>query len=172
MRNDSEVQRDAMSELQWEAGLNAENIGVGVKDGVVTLSGTVDSYAEKWAAERTVKRVAGVMAVVDNIEVEIPIRNHRTDADIARAALNVLQWSVGIPFEQIKVTVQNAWVSLEGEVGSLFEKYAAYDAVRSLMGVRGVSNQIVVKPKSTPQDVKARIREAFERNARLDAQAI
>ncbi len=172
MKSDSEIQRDVMRELEWEPGLNAENIGVAVKDSVVTLSGSVDSFAEKWAAEHAVKRISGVLAVVENIEVDIPLSNHRTDADIARAALHILEWSTALPSRQVKVTVQNGWVTVEGQVESLHQKYAAYDAIRNLLGVRGVSNQIMVRPKSIPADVKGKIREAFERNARLDAKRI
>jgi osmotically-inducible protein OsmY len=172
MKSDAELQRDVMNELTWEPSINAENIGVAVKDGVVTLSGSVESFAEKWAAERATKRVAGVKAFAENIEVRLPSYSKRTDADIAHTVANILEWNVDVPHEQIKVMVQDGWVTLSGEVEWLFEKNAAYDAVRNLTGVRAVTNQIVVKPPMVSSEVKTRIQEAFQRNARLDAQKI
>ena len=172
MKSDAELQRDVMNELTWEPSINAENIGVAAKDGVVTLNGSVDSFAEKWAAERATKRVAGVKAFAENIEVRLPSYSRRTDADIAHTVANVLEWNVDVPHEQIKVMVQDGWVTLSGEVEWLYEKNAAYDAVRSLTGVRAVTNQIVVKPPMVSSEVKTRIQEAFQRNARLDAQKI
>jgi len=172
MKSDAELQRDVMNELTWEPSINAENIGVAAKDGVVTLNGSVDSFAEKWAAERATKRVAGVKAFAENIEVRLPSYSRRTDADIAHTVANVLEWNVDVPHEQIKVMVQDGWVTLSGEVEWLYEKNAAYDAVRSLTGVRAVTNQIVVKPRMVSSEVKTRIQEAFQRNARLDAQKI
>lgn len=172
MKSDAELQRDVMNELTWEPSINAENIGVAAKDGVVTLNGSVDSFAEKWAAERATKRVAGVKAFAENIEVRLPSYSRRTDADIAHTVANVLEWNVDVPHEQIKVMVQDGWVTLSGEVEWLYEKNAAYDAVRSLTGVRAVTNQIVVKPPMVSSEVKAKIEEAFQRNARLDAQKI
>jgi osmotically-inducible protein OsmY len=172
MKSDAELQRDVMNELTWEPSINAENIGVAAKDGVVTLNGSVDSFAEKWAAERAAKRVAGVKAFAENIEVRLPSYSRRTDADIAHTVANVLEWNVDVPHEQIKIMVQDGWVTLSGEVEWLYEKNAAYDAVRSLTGVRAVTNQIVVKPRMVSSEVKTRIQEAFQRNARLDAQKI
>jgi len=172
MKSDAELQRDVMNELTWEPSINAENIGVAAKDGVVTLNGSIDSFAEKWAAERATKRVAGVKAFAENIEVRLPSYSRRTDADIAHTVANVLEWNVDVPHEQIKVMVQDGWVTLSGEVEWLYEKNAAYDAVRSLTGVRAVTNQIVVKPPMVSSEVKTRIQEAFQRNARLDAQKI
>jgi osmotically-inducible protein OsmY len=172
MKSDAELQRDVMNELTWEPSINAENIGVAAKDGVVTLNGSVDSFAEKWAAERAAKRVAGVKAFAENIEVRLPSNSRRTDADIAHTVANVLEWNVDVPHEQIKIMVQDGWVTLSGEVEWLYEKNAAYDAVRSLTGVRAVTNQIVVKPRMVSSEVKTRIQEAFQRNAGLDAQKI
>jgi osmotically-inducible protein OsmY len=172
MKSDAELQRDVMNELTWEPSINAENIGVAAKDGVVTLNGSVDSFAEKWAAERATKRVAGVKAFAENIEVRLPSYSRRTDADIAHTVANVLEWNVDVPHEQIKIMVQDGWVTLSGEVEWLYEKNAAYDAVRSLTGVRAVTNQIVVKPRMVSSEVKTRIQEAFQRNAGLDAQKI
>ena len=172
MKSDAELQCEVMDELAWEPSINAENIGVAVKDGVVTLSGSVESFAEKWAAERATKRVAGVEAFAENIEVKLPQQSKRTDADIARSVANVLEWNVDVPHDRIKIMVQDGWVTLSGEVEWLYQKNTAYDAVRSLTGVRAVTNQIVVKPSALPSEVKTRIQEAFQRNAKLDAQGI
>jgi osmotically-inducible protein OsmY len=175
MKSNAELQRDVMNELRWEPSINAENVGVAVDDGVVTLSGAVESFAQKWAAERATKRVAGVKAFAENIEVKLPPYSRRTDADIARSVANVLEWNVDVPHEQIKVMVQDGWVTLSGEVEWLYQKNAAYDAIRNLTGVRAVTNQIVVKPSKPSMEaleVKVRIQEAFERNVRLDIQRI
>jgi len=172
MKSDAELQRDVMNELTWEPSINAENIGVAVKDGVVSLTGSVQSFAEKWAAERATKRVAGVRAFAENIEVRLPPYSKRTDTDIAHSVANVLEWNVDVPHERIKIMVQDGWLTLSGEVEWLYQKNAAYDAVRSLTGVRAVNNQIVVRPSMVSSEVKTRIQEAFQRNARLDVQRI
>ncbi len=169
MKSDAELQRDVMNELTWEPSINAENIGVAAKDGVVTLSGSVESFAEKWAAERATKRVAGVKAFAENIDVRLPPYSKRSDADIAHSVANVLEWNVDVPHERVKIMVQDGWVTLSGEVEWLYQKNAAYDAVRGLTGVRAVTNQIVVKPSIVSSVVKTKIQEAFQRNARLDA---
>lgn len=172
MKTDAELQRDVMNELRWEPSINPENIGVAVEDGVVTLSGSVESFADKWAAERATKRVAGVKAFAEEIEVRLPPYSKRTDADIARSVANVLEWNVDVPHDRIKVMVQNGWVTLSGEVEWLYHKNTAYDSVIRLTGVRGVTNQIVVRSSALLADVRDRIREALERNARLKAQRI
>jgi osmotically-inducible protein OsmY len=138
----------------------------------VTLTGYVDSYAKKLAAERAAKRVRGVRAVAEEIEVRIPSSYLRTDADIARAALNALEWDVQVPHEKIKVKVEDGWVTLEGEVSWEFQKRSATEAVRHLTGVRGVSNMIDVKPRVKTQEIKNKIGEAFKRSAELDANQI
>lgn len=172
MKSDAALQRDVMNELLWEPSVDAENIGVSAKDGVVTLTGSVDSFAQKWAAERATKRVAGVTAFVEKIEVRLPSYNQRTDADIAQAAAGALEWNVDVPHERIQVMVQDGWVTLSGEVEWLYQKDAAFGAVRKLAGVRAVTSQVVVRPSAKPSEVKAKIQEAFQRNARLDAQKI
>jgi len=172
MKSDAALQRDVMNELLWEPSVDAENIGVSAKDGVVTLTGTVESFAQKWAAERATKRVAGVHAFVEKIEVKLPSYSQRTDADIAQAAGNALEWNVDVPQHRIQVMVQDGWVTLTGEVEWLYQRNAAFDAVRNLTGVRAVTSQIAVKPAAKPSEVKTKIQEAFQRNARLDAQKI
>lgn len=169
---DSMLQQEVLDELQFEPILNAAEIGVAVKDGVVTLSGYVDSYMQKLTAEKAAKRVRGVRGVAEEIEVRIPMSTKRTDAEIARAVVNALEWDVRVPHEKIMVKVEDAWLSLEGQVDWSYEKDAALEAVRDLTGVRGVSNLISVRPHVETLEIKDRIREAFRRSAELDADRI
>ncbi len=169
---DSELQRDVLDELKWEPGVNAAQIGVSAKNGVVTLSGYVPSYGEKYAAEKATKRVYGVMAVANELEVKLPGGSQRTDEDIAAACVNALRSSISIPSDKIKVVVSKGWVTLEGEVEWQYQKRAAENAVRYLTGVIGVSNLIVVKPHVSPTEIKSKIEDAFRRSAELDARRI
>jgi osmotically-inducible protein OsmY len=172
MKSDRELQIDVLDELRWEPGVKATNIGATVKDGVVTLEGTVDSFAEKWAAEEAVKRLPGVKALAIELKVELPGSSERTDADIAGAAENALKWDILVPHDRIKVTVENGRIVLEGEVDRQFQKSAAERAVLHLTGVKGVTNSITIKPKVAPTEVKDKIEAAFKRNAILDANEI
>jgi osmotically-inducible protein OsmY len=172
MKSDRELQVDVLEQLRWEPGVNATEIGATVKDGVVTLEGTVDSFAEKWAAETAVKRLPGVKALAVELKVELPGSSERTDADIARTAKNVLEWDVLVPHGRIKVTAEKGFLTLEGEVDWQFQRSAAERAVLHLTGVKGVSNQITIKPKVAPIEVKEKIEAALKRNATLDAQQI
>jgi len=172
MRSDSELQRDVLEELKWEPSVDASHIGVAVKDGVVILTGYVSSYAEKYAAERAAKRVYGVNAVANEIEVRLPSSSQHSDIDIAAAAVNALKSNSSVPAERIKVTVSKGWVKLEGEVDWQYQKIAAENAVRYLPGVVGVSNLITVRPKVSPTDVKSKIEEALKRSAEMDVQRI
>ena len=172
MNSDRKLQLDVLDELRWEPGVNATDIGVSVKDGVVTLEGNVDSFAEKWAAQETVKRLPGVKALALDIEVKLPGSSERTDADIARAAENALTWDIAVPSNQIKVSAEKGFLTLEGQVNWQFEKSAAGRAVSHLTGVTGVSNNISVKPKVAPTEVKEKIEAAFKRNALLDTSQI
>jgi osmotically-inducible protein OsmY len=175
MKNDSEVQKNVQEELKWEPGVtNASKIGVAVKDGVVTLTGTVDSYAEKWAAERAAQRVFGVNALAVELEVKLPGTSERNDSDIARAAENSLDWDITVPVDRVRVTVEHGWLTLDGEVDSQYQKQSAEEAVYGLTGVKGISNEINVKPKvvPAPADIKSKIEAAFSRSAILDAQCI
>ena len=142
------------------------------KDGVVTLSGHVTSYAEKFAAERAAKRVLGVLAVANEIDVKLPTGSQRTDGDIAAAAVSELKANVSVPADKIKVTVSKGWVKLEGEVDWQYQKDAAERAVRYLTGVMGVTNLITVKPRVAPSEVKAKIEDALKRSAEMDARRI
>ena len=172
MKTDSELQRDVLDELKWEPSINAAHIGVSVKDGIVTLSGHVDSYWERFMAERAANRVRGVKAIANEIEVVLPGISRRSDEDIAAAVVKALQSHVGVPEDKIKVTVSKGWVKLEGEVEWGYQKDDTERAVRSLSGVTGVSNLITVKPRVAPTELKAKIEEAFRRSAELDARRI
>ena len=169
---DSELKRDVMDELMWEPDINAVEIGVAVKDGVVTLSGYVDSYHEKLAAERAAQGVFGVKAVVQEIKVRLPAPLQRSDEDIAKAAVNALTWNMSVPHDRIKVRVQDGSVTLSGQVDWRYQRNAAEDAVCDLMGVVGVTNQISVKPSLKPTEIKTKIESAFQRNALLDARRV
>ncbi len=169
---DTELQQDVLDELKWEPSVNAAHIGVTVKDGVVTLTGHVSSFAEKYAAERAAKRVHGVRAVANELDVKLLGDNKRTDEDIALACVNALKANVLVPRDQIKVIVNKGWVTLEGEVEWQYQKDEAERTVRYLSGVLGVSNLIAVKPRVSPTDLKAKIENAFRRSAEMDASRI
>lgn len=172
MKTDSEIQLDVLDELRWEPSVNATNIGVTVKDGVVTLEGTVDSFAEKWAAEKAAKRVPSVKGLAVEVEVQLPGSSERTDADIARAAETALDWDISVPSDRVKVMVEKGFLTLEGQLDWQFQKSAAEQAVQHLTGVKGVWNHITIKPKVAPTAVKEKIEAALKRDAILDAQRI
>jgi osmotically-inducible protein OsmY len=174
MRPDETIQRDILEELRWEARVQPNEIGVAVKDGVVTLTGYVDSFAKRWVAERAAHRVRGVSAVANDIEVRLPSAAERTDSDIAAAATRALEWDALVPIEKLEVTVSKGWVTLKGEVPWQFERREAERAVRRLSGVRGVTNLIAVRPRTapSPQNLKERIESALVRSAETDAQRI
>jgi osmotically-inducible protein OsmY len=178
MKTDAEIQQDVMNELKWEPSIKAAEIGVAVKDGVVSLSGYVDTYGEKWAAHRTAVRVFGVKAVAEELKVRLPDPFQRPDEAIAEAAASALQWNVWLThmIDRIEVVVENGWVTLSGDVDWQYQKDAAGDTVRNLIGVRGLSNDIAIEP-ITPipvneQEVKDKIESAFQRNALLDSRRI
>ncbi len=164
--------RDVLDELNWDPAVNATQIRVQVKDGLVTLAGRVESFAEKWAADRAAKRVSGVRALAVEIRVEPTRFRDLTDADIARAAENALKWNVHVPQDRIKVTVEKGRITLEGEVEKQFEREIALQVVLHLAGVTAVNNQIVLKPKVEPIEVKAKIEAAFQRSAVVEAERI
>jgi osmotically-inducible protein OsmY len=171
-RTDQQIQADVLDELKWEARVQPNEIGVAVKEGVVTLTGWVDSLQKKWAAEEAALRVRGVRGVANDIEVRLPTMAERTDADIATAALAALKWDALVPDDRVKVTVSKGWVTLEGEVDWQFEKVDAERAVQRLAGIRGVTNLITVKSRPKPQDFKKKIEDALVRSAETDAQQI
>lgn len=170
--NDLELKKNVETELNYEPSINAAEIGVASKGGVVTLTGNVSSFWQKMAAERAAMRLNGVKAVVNELEVRLPTSSERTDEDIARAAVNSLNWSISVPADRIKVAVSKGWVSLEGEVSWQFQKTAAENAIKHLIGVRGISNLITVKPQVSKGEVKSAIEAALKRNAEIDANHI
>ena len=172
MRIDKELQQQVMDELAWEPSVDAAEIGASVDSGVVMLSGTVRSFPEKWAAERAAERVKGVRAVADEIVVKLPGTFQRDDADIARAAVNNLEWNASLPHDRLKVLVENGWITLDGTVERYFQKAEAEKVVRNLLGVKGVINRITVKPVISPVDIKNQITKALERTAEVDAKKI
>ncbi|SBT46936.1 BON domain-containing protein [Micromonospora auratinigra] len=156
LRTDPEIQRDVLAELDWDAQTRPTEIGVTVADGVVTLTGQVDSYARRWAAERCAHRVAGVRAVASDLEVRLPAAELRTDADIAIAAGRALEWDSFVPAERLDVTVADGWVMLRGEVEYGFQRRTAERELRRLRGVRGVTNLVEVRPPAPPSDEQNR----------------
>jgi osmotically-inducible protein OsmY len=173
-RTDEDIQKDVIAELKWEPRVNPAEIGVIVKDGVVTLTGWVDSYTKRWAAEEAAHRVRGVKAVANDTEVRLGVGSERTDAEIAAAAVRALQWDALLVPEQIEVTVSKGWVTLKGTVEWEYKKQEAERVVRNLAGVKGVSNLIDVKPKTrpTPDEIKKQVEQALVRSAETDAQRI
>jgi osmotically-inducible protein OsmY len=167
---DDELRREVEQALAWEPSIDERTIGVAVLDGIVTLAGEARSYAEKWRAERTVERVKGVRAVVNNIQVKTP--GDISDIDIAKAAVEAIKWNVLVPSDKIKVRVENAWITMTGEVNWDYQRRAAEKAVRDLPGVRGITDLIAVRPKVDAKVVKEKIEEELKRAAALDAQNI
>jgi osmotically-inducible protein OsmY len=174
IRADEQIQRDVLEELKWDASIQPNEIGVAVKDGVVTVTGWVDSYVKKWAAERAAHRVRGVKAVANDIEVRLPSSAERSDADIAAAVTRALEWDALVPIENLDVTVSKGWVTLQGEVEWEHQKHAAERVVRHLSGVRGVTNLITVRPRvaARPDELRQRIKDALIRSAETDADHI
>jgi osmotically-inducible protein OsmY len=171
-RTDEQIQKDVLAELKWDARVQPNEVGVVVKDGVVTLIGWVDSYLKKWAAEEAAHRVRGVKAVANDVEVRLPTSAERTDTDIALAATRALEWDAFVPVDKIAVTVSKGWVTLKGDVEWQFQKEDAERVVRRLAGVRGVTNLVTVKPRLSPAEIKQKIEQALVRSAELDAKAI
>ncbi len=172
MKTDAIIQNNVISELKWEPSVDASKIGVSVRDGVVTLSGYVDTFIEKLSAERAARRVSGVEAIAEEIKINLPQTYERDDADIAEAAKNSLEWNVQVPHDQIQVQVENGRVILTGEVEKAYQKEAAHNAVCCLMGVKGVTNQISISPSIGPVGIKTKIKNAMKRHSAIDARDI
>lgn len=169
MKSDSQIQKDVMDQLKWEPFLNATEIGVAVKNGIVTLSGKVDSYAKKIAADRAAKRVAGVKAIAEDVQIGVSPAFKKTDTELAEAVLNALTWHTAVQEEKIKIKVEDAIVTLEGEVEWEYQRTNAGNAVKNLTGVRDVYNFITVKPGLTGSDIQQKIKAAFQRSATIDS---
>lgn len=172
MTTDSDIKRDVEAELRWDPDIDATDIGVAVKDGVVTLTGFVRSYSQKYQAEREIKKVKGVRGVANDIEVRLPSANERPDPEIVRDAVAAIKRELPYSSEHIQVVARNSWLTLEGEVEWKFQSERAEEAVRRTKGLKGVTNLIRLKPRATPSEVKQRIEEALKRSAEIDAQKI
>jgi osmotically-inducible protein OsmY len=172
MRSDSEIKKDVEDELRWDPDIDSPDIGVTVNRGVVALTGFVRSYSEKWEAEIAAKRVAGVLAVANDIEVRLPGTDERPDPDIARDAITAIRTQLPGSVDRIKVVVKNGWITLEGELEWNYQRERAESAVRWLRGVKGVSNLIKLRPQVSPAEIKRKIEEAFRRNAEIDANRV
>ena len=169
---DDSIRRDVEAELAWEPGLVSTDIAVKVKNGVVTLTGFTRNYADKYTAERVAKRVLGVKAVANDIEVKLPSGSDRLDSEIAHDAVTALKRELPVSSEHIKAVIRNGWITLEGNVQWDFQRRMAEGAVRRIPGVKGVSNLITVKPHVSPAEVKSKIEEALKRSAEVDARNI
>jgi osmotically-inducible protein OsmY len=171
MKTDAQLKSDVTTELQWEPTLNATDIKVCAKDGIVTLSGSVPHYAEKQAAERATQRVEGVKAIAEELEVNLTGIHQRPDTEIAESVVDSIKWHVWIP-NHVQAVVENGWVTLSGEVTWGFQRQSAEDAVRFQSGVKGVSNDITLKPTVQATAVKEVIEKALKRNAEIDSEHI
>jgi osmotically-inducible protein OsmY len=172
MKSNDALRQDLLEELDWEPSVDAASIEVRVRDGRVTLAGYVGSYAEKRAAERVVKRVAGVESVLNEIDVRLDTLAERDDEQIMHAARDALRWTVSVPEDRVVVVVASGWVRLEGTVDWQFQKESAENAVRNLRGVRGVHNRVDVAPRISPREVEGKIEAAFKRSAEIDAHQV
>jgi osmotically-inducible protein OsmY len=172
MRSDSDIERDVKQQLRWEPGLDAADIAVSVKDGVVTLAGFTHSYVDKFNAERAAKRVLGVAGVANDIEVRLRNVDEVPDPEVAREAVAAIKSQLPLSYKNIKVTAEKGWITLEGEVEWQYQKQTAESAVRYVKGVKGVINLISIKPQVQPSEVKRKIEEALKRNAEVDANRI
>ena len=171
-KSDSELKIDVLSELEYDPLVKVTDIGILVHEGIVTLNGYTSSFGEKFAAVRSAKRVAGVKAIADDITVRLPDSSHRTDGEIAAAAINQITWNATIPNGMANVTVRNGWITLQGEFEWWHEKNAAEEAVRHVSGVKGVTNLITLKPKPISENLEFAVKNALERSAHLDADKI
>jgi osmotically-inducible protein OsmY len=174
MGGDIQLKKHVEDELSWQPSVDEASIGVSVKDAIVTLTGHVRTYAEKMAAERAVMRIHGVKALASELQVSLPGAHERTDEDIARAALNVLAWNAVVPKDAIKVKVTTGFVTLSGVVEWSYQKHNAEREVSRLIGVKGVINEVDVKPARKPvsADIKTGIEAALKRSAEVGARRI
>ncbi len=171
-KTDIQIKDDVLSELQYEPSIRSTDIGVLVQHGIVTLQGFVSSYGEIWEAVRVAQRVGNVVAINNEIILNLPESNHRIDEDIARMAANQIEWFLSTPAGAVKVTVKEGWLTLGGEVEWEYQRKAAQNFVQHLLGVKGISNMIIVKPSLTVAGIETDIKLAFQRSALLDAKQI
>ena len=170
--NDSELRQSVIDELEFEPSIDAGNIGVAAKDGIITLSGFVASYAEKMATERAVRRVRGVNAIAQEIEIRYSTDKKINDDEIARRCVNIIAWDTTLPEGKLTVKVERGWVTLSGEVPWHFQRVAAESGVRKISGVTGITNLITIKARVQAADIKSRIEDALKRSAEVEAHAI
>jgi osmotically-inducible protein OsmY len=172
MKTDTQLKQDVVDELAWDPAVHDEHIGIAVNQGVVTVTGHLETFAEKVAVERALRRVEGVKAMALELDVRISPQHRRDDTDIAVAAEYALKWQTEVPAEKLRITVENGWITLAGEVDWDYQRQAAYKAVRPLIGVVGVSNEIRIRQRATPQGVASRIEEALKRQAVREAHKV
>lgn len=172
MTTDADIKRDVESELKWDPDIDASDIGVAVKSGVVTLSGFVRSFTQKYEAERATKRVKGVLGVANDLEVRLPSVHEKPDPELARAAVEALKYELPYSHENIKVVVKNGWITLEGSAEWEYQRNRAEAAVRKVKGVKGISNLVTLKPRVTPTEVKSQIEAALKRMVEVDANRV
>jgi osmotically-inducible protein OsmY len=172
MKTDQQLKSDVASELAWDPAVNATAIGVMVQDGVVTVTGHLDSFAEKHAIEKAVRRVAGVRGIALELDVKLATDSRRSDSEIAKAALHALRWHSWVPNERLQVEVEDGWVTLSGEVDWHYQLTSAEQCIRPLLGVHGLTNKITVKPRVSEKDVSQEIVGALTRHAQREAQRI
>lgn len=172
MKTDAQIQSDVTAELMWDPSVIAANVGVAVHDGIVTLSGTVDTYAQKHAVERAARRVAGIRGIAEDLEVRLTTGHKRTDTEIAQAALHALRWHSLVPDDRVRVQVEDGWITLSGEVDWGYQSASAEQCVRPLIGVCGVTNEIRIKQHVSAQNLRADIAAALSRHADREAKHI
>lgn len=172
MKTDQQLKSDVTAELLWDAAIDPAHVGVAVNNGIVTLSGQVDSWLQKHSVERAVRRVAGVRGIALDLNVKLPAGQHRSDADIAQAVLNALKWHSLVPEERVKVEVEDGYVTLTGEVDWSYQLAGAEQCVRPLVGVRGVTNRITIAQRARPEEIKTAIAAALRRHAEREASRI
>jgi len=172
MKTDAELKKDVVAELSWDPAVVSEAVGVAVKDGVVTVSGHLDNYAQKFAVEHALRRVHGLKAIALDLDVRLSPQHERSDTEIAEAAGQALKWSALLPADKIQLTVENGWVTLQGELDWEYQRQNAEKAIRPLLGVVGVSNQITLKPRPIPADITERITQALQRQALHEAKRV
>jgi osmotically-inducible protein OsmY len=166
------MKQAVLDELNWDPSINSSHIGVTARDGVVTMSGHVGSYAERYAAEKAAERVSGVRAVAEELEVHYPANMETGDDDIAKRAIQSITWDVMVPNDKVKIEVTKGFVTLRGDLDYKYQKEAVESGIRRLSGVTGICNEITIKPKATPAGLKAKIKAALVRNAQIDAEEI
>lgn len=172
MKSDHQLRQDVIDELAWDSAFDDNRIGVEVVDGIVTLTGHLASYAEKYAAERAAQRVAGVKGLAVEIDVRLPGSSERPDADIAVSARRALEWNTALPQEGIQIKVEDGWITLTGEVEYDFQRESAEQSLRNLFGLIGISNQLKVQVSAAPRDIKTSIEAALQRRAHIQTKSL